>query len=142
MHKPQRSVSELTLDPRYQQQPLPPPPSVNPFVMQYLLELFQANTIPWCEDFYGLPFCAGPVYQGIDQQHQYQYRAPSPGPSRNQHSRGSRKAEALYHYNNEHESSGMIAGDRSAGIHPGHARIGAIDNTGAGKVWRTRQETH
>ena len=138
MHKPQRSVSELTLDPRYQRQPLPPPHSVNPFVMQYLLELLQANTIPWCEDFYGSPFCGGPVYQEMAQQNQHQYRAPSPGPSRNQRSKGSRKTEAQYLYNNLHESSGTIAGDdRSTGIHPDHARIGASNNTGAGKVWRT-----
>ena len=33
-----------------------------------------------------------------------------------------------------HESSGTITGDRSAGIHIGHARIGTNDNTGAGIV--------
>ena len=137
MHKLQ--LSKLTMDPTNQrQQLLPPPPYVvNPFVMmQHLLEL-QANTIPWCEGLYSLPFCAGPVYQGMAQQLQHQYRAPSSGPSRNQRSRGSRKAEALYLYNLIHESSGTIAEDRSTGIHPGHARIGANDNTRAGKVRRT-----
>ena len=123
MHKFPLSVSELTLDPRNQRQPLPPPP---PFVvMQYL----QANNIPWCESFYGLPCCACPVYQ---RQLQHQY--PSSGPSRNQRNKGSRKAEALYLNTSLHESSGTIAGDRPAGIHPGHAQIGAIDKTGTGKV--------
>ena len=137
MHKFQ--LSKSTMDPTNQrQQPLPPPLYVvNPFVMmQHLLEL-QANTIPWCEGLYGLPFCAGPAYQGMDQQHQHQYRAPCSGPSRNQHSIGSRKAEALYLNKTTHESSGMIAEDRSTGIHPGHAPIGANDNTRAGKVRRT-----
>jgi hypothetical protein len=41
-----------------------------------------------------------------------------------------------------HESSGTIAEDRSTGIHPSYARIGANDNAGAGKVWGPRQETH
>ena len=138
MHKFQ--LSKSTMDPTNQrQQPLPPPLYVvNPFVMmQHLLEL-QANTIPWYEGFYSSPFCAGPVYQGMmDQQLQHQYRAPCSGPGRNQRSRGSRKAEALYLYRNSHESSGTIAEDRSAGIHPGHAPIGANDNTRAVKVRRT-----
>ena len=137
MHKFQ--LLKSTMDPTNQrQQPLPPPLYVvNPFVMmQHLLEL-QANTIPWCEGLYGLSFCAGPVYQGMDQQHQHQYRAPCSGPSRNQRSKGSRKAEAPYLIKNTHESSGTIAEDRSTSIHPGHARIDVNDNARAGKVWRT-----
>jgi hypothetical protein len=133
-----------------EQQPSAPPPS-NPFdfMMQQLLEL-QA-TMPWREGFYGMPFCAGPIYQGMGQQlenqHQYQaaIQAPSSGssgPSRSQRKKGPRKAKAPYHYNKSHESSGTIAGDRSTGTHPGHARIGASDNTGAGKVWRTPPLTH
>lgn len=131
MHKFQ--LSKLTTDPRDQRQLLPPPPTVNPFIMQHLLEL-QANTIPWCEGFYGLSFCVGPVYQGMAQQHQDQYRAPSSGPSRNQHGKGFRKAEALFLNHILYESSGTIARDRSIGIHPGQAQISASDNTGVGKV--------
>jgi hypothetical protein len=133
MHRLQ--LSEM--DPWNQRQPLPPPPSVNPFIIQQLLEL-QANTMPWCEGFSGLPFCACSVCQGMAQHHHHQYQAPSSaGPSRNQRSKGSRKAEALYHYSFIHESSATITGDRSTGIHPGYARIGANDNTGAEKVRRT-----
>jgi hypothetical protein len=124
------------MDPWNQRQHLPPPPSINPFIMQQLLEL-QANAMPWSEVFYGLPFCTGPVYQGMAQQHQHQYRAPSSGPCRNQRSKGSRKAEAQFLFHISHESSGTIAGDRSTSIHPGYARIGANNNTGAQKVWRT-----
>ena len=133
MHKLQ--LSELTMDPTNQRQLLLLPPSVIPFIMQHLLEL-QANTIPWCEGFYGLPFSAGSVHERMAQQHQDQYRAPSSGPSRNQHGKGFRKAEALYQIHITHESSGTIAGDRSTGIHPGHARISAsnLNNTGTGKV--------
>lgn len=134
MHKPQ--FSKLSMDPRNHRQPLPPPPSLNFFIMPPLLGL-QAQTIPWYGGFYGLPFSTGPVYQGMAQQHQHQYRPPSWGPIRNQHSNGFRKAEAQILYNFIHESSGTIAGDRSTGIHPGYARIGAIDNPGAEKVWRT-----
>ena len=140
MHKLQ--LSELAMDPRnHQRQPLPIP-FVNPFVMQQLLES-QANTMLWCEGFHGLPFCAGPVYgpayHGMAhwQQHQHQYRIPSSGPSRNQHSKGFRKAEALYKYHLLHELSGTIAEDRFTGIDPGYAWTGANDNTGVGKVWRT-----
>ena len=134
MHKFQ--LSKLVyLDPRNQRQPLPMPASVNLFVMQQLLES-QANIIPWYEGLYGLTFCACPVYQETDhwQQHQHQYQAPSSGPSRNQHRKGFRKAEAQHQYHILHESSGTIAEDRSTGIHPGHAWIGANDNTGIGKV--------
>ena len=133
MHKAQ--FLELTMDPT-NQQPLPLPLSVNPFIMQLLLES-QSHTMPWWECNNGLLLCAGPVYQGMAQQHQHQYRAPSSGPSRNQRGKGSRKTEAQYLYNSKHESPGTITGDRSTGIYPGHARIGASDNTGAGKVWRT-----
>ena len=94
-----------------QQQPLPLPSSVNPFIMQRLLKL-QANTMPWYEGFYSFPFCgicAGPVYQWTARQHHAQtdfdhqlgpklgalYWAPSSGPSCNQNRKGFRKAEAL-----------------------------------------------
>jgi hypothetical protein len=135
MHKPQ--LSEFTMDPRSQRQPLPPPPFVNPFIMQQLLEL-HGNIIPWCEGFY-----AGSLYhgQGLAQQPQHLYRTPSSGPHRNQRRKGSRKAEAQYRNNFSHGSPGTIAGDRSTGINPGYAQIGANDNTRAGKVWRTPSRT-
>ena len=107
------------------QQPLPPPLSVNPFmIMQQLLEL-HTNTIPWCEGFY-----AGSLYQ----QNQHLYRTPSSGPHRNQRTKGSRKAEAQYFNKFLHESPGTITGDRSTGINPGYAQIGANGNARAGKV--------
>jgi hypothetical protein len=133
-----------------EQQPSAPPPS-NPFdiMMQQLLEL-QA-TMPWREGYYGMPFCAGPIYQGMGQQNQHQYQAAIPsrapssgpsGPSRSQRKKRSRKAEPPLPYKYTHESFGTIAGGRSTGIHPGHARIGASHNTGAEKVWRTPPLTH
>jgi hypothetical protein len=134
MHKLELQFSQMTMDPRNERQPLPTPPSLNFFIMQQQLLELQANTIPWCQGFYGLPFCAGPVYQVMAQQHQHQYRGPSSGPSRNQRSKGFREAEAQTLYNILHESSGAIAGDRPSGIHPGYARIGANDNTGPRKV--------
>ena len=133
--------SKMSMDPRNQRQPLPPPPSINFFIIQQPLEL-QTNNIPWREGFYGLPFCTGPVYQGMAQQHQYQYRAPSSGPRRNQRGKGFRKAEAQDSFNVLHESSRTIAGDRSTGIHPGYAQIGANNNTGAEKVWKTPPRNH
>jgi hypothetical protein len=48
-------------------------------------------------------------------------------------------AEAQILYKLIHESSQVIARDRYTGIHPGHARIGPSDNTGARKVWEPRQ---
>jgi hypothetical protein len=194
-----------------------PPPSINYFIMQQLLES-QASTVPWCDGFYGWPFYAAPVYQGMAQEYQHpshwqyrapnsgplagrtgehrpfyaapvyqgmaqeyqhpshwqyrapssgplagrtgehrpfyaapvyqgmaqeyqhpsHYRAPSSGPSRaGKHRIGFRKAETLYPNHYRHESSETVAEDRSTGIHPGHARIGANDNTRVGKVWRT-----
>ena len=110
------------MDPRNQQQPLPPPPFINPFLMH------------WCEGFY-----AGSLYQGMAQQHLY--RPPSSGPHRNQPRKGPQMAEAPYRYNLAHESPGTIAGDRSTGINPGYAQIGANGNTRAGKVWRTPSRT-
>jgi len=123
------------------QQPLPLLSFVDPFAMQQLLGL-QANTIPCCgvpmQPLYSLPFCVGPVYQGVAQQDQYQhqFRPPNSGSSRNQHSKGRRKTEVLYSYHHKHESSGTIARDHSAGIHPGMASMGAVNNTGAGGAWR------
>jgi len=123
------------------QQPLPLPPFVDPFAMQQLLGL-QANTMLCCgvlvQPLYSLPFCVGPVYQGIAQQHQHQHqhRPPNSGPSRNQHSKGRRKTEARYPNHYKHESSGTIAGDHSSGIHPGIASMDAVNNTGAGGAWR------
>jgi hypothetical protein len=133
MHKPQ--LSEFTMDPRSQRQPLPSPPFVNPLIMQQLLEL-HGNIIPWFEGFY-----AGSLYQGMAQQHQQLYRTPSSGPRRNQRRKGSRKTEAPYHYNSKHEPSETIAGDCSTGTNPGYAQIGAYDNTRTGKVWRTPSGT-
>ena len=127
--------SEFTMDPSNQRQFLPPLLSVNPFVMQ-LLDL-QTNTMPLCEGLDGLPFDIGPVYQGMVQQQHHQYRAPRSGPGRNRRRKRVRKAETQHRYNLKHESSGTIIGDRSTGIHPGHAWIGASDDTGGRKVWRT-----
>ena len=127
--------SKFTMDPRNQRQLLPPSPSLYFLRMQQLLEL-QANTIAWYESYYGLPFCEGPVYQGVAQQDQYQYRAPSWGTTRNQHKNGFHKAEAQDLNNYLHESFGTIAFDRSTGIYPGYAWIDANNNTGAEKVWR------
>jgi hypothetical protein len=95
----------------------------------------QANTMSFYENFYGFPLYAGPVYQDTAQQYQHQYWAPSSGPSRttNQYE-GFRQAEALRQNHRTHESFGMTAEDHSTGIHPGHARMGAINNTGVGKV--------
>ena len=66
------------------QQPLPLPTFVDPFAMQQLLGL-QANSMLCCgvlvQPLYSLPFCVGPVYQGIAQQHQHQhhFRPPNSG---------------------------------------------------------------
>ena len=128
--------SEFTMDPRNQRHFLPPLLSVNPFVMQQLLEL-QTNTMPSCEGFYGLLFDIGPACQVMAQHNHHQYRAPRSGPTRNRHRKGFRKAETQHRYNIKHESSGTISCDRSTGIHPGYAWIGASDNTGSRKVWRT-----
>ena len=128
--------SESTMDPKNQRQFLPPLLSVNPFVMQQLLEL-QTNTMPSCERFYGLPFDIRSAYQGMVQQAHHQYRAPKSGPSRKRRRKGFRKAETQHRYNFIHESFGTIFYNRSTGIHPGHAKIGASDNTGGRKVWRT-----
>ena len=137
MQQLSHQFSRMTMDPRNQRQLLPPPPSINFFILQQPMEL-QTNTIPWREGFYSLPFSSCPaIYQGMAQQHQYQYRAPSSGPRRNQRRKGFRKAEAQVLYNLKYESSESIAKDRSIGIHPGYARIGANDNSGAEKVWRT-----
>jgi hypothetical protein len=106
--------------------------------MLQLLE-FEINIMCWYECFYGFPIGTGPE---LDQQHQHQYRGPSSGPRRNQQRKGFRMAEAQVFYNTEHESSGTVAEDRSTGINPSYARIGANDNAGAGKVWEPRQETH
>ena len=125
--------SEFTMDPRNQRQFLPPLLYVNPFMMQQLIEL-QTNTRPSCVGFYSLPFDIGPAYQRMAQHHCHQYRS---GPSSNQCRKRFRKAETQHRYNVLHESSGTIIGDRSTGIHPGHAQIGANDNSGGRKVWRT-----
>jgi hypothetical protein len=113
---------------------------VTVYIQQLLLES-QANTMPWCEGgFYGLPI-TGPVnyHQGIAPQDQNQYpsRASSSGPSRNRNGRGFRKAEPPYPNQSKHAPSGRIGEDRSTGTNPRHARIGASNNTGVGKVWRT-----
>ena len=128
--------SEFTMDPRNQRPLLPPLLSLNPFVMQQLLEL-QTNTMPSWEGFYGLPFDIGPAYQGMARRHHHQYRAPRSGPSCNRRRKRFRKAGTQPCYNKLHESSGTISYDRSTGIHPGHAQVGASDNTGSRKVWRT-----
>ena len=141
MRKLDLQFSQMAMDPRNQRQPLPAPPSLNFFIMQQRLLELQANTTPWCHGFYGLPFCAGPVYQ-VMAQHQYQYRSPSSGSRRHQRSKGFREAETQTQVKILHESSGAIARDHPRGIHPGYARIGANDNAGTCKVWELRQETH
>ena len=136
------------MDPRNQQRPLPPPPSLNPFLIPppQSLNHFLMPPPPslnrflmhWCEGFY-----AGSLYQGMAQQLPHLYRPPtwSSGPHRNQRRKGSHKAELQYRYNTTHESPGTIAGDRSTGINPGYAQINANGNTRAGKVWRTPSRT-
>ena len=126
--------SEFTMDPSNQRQFLPPLLSVNPFVMQ-LLDL-QTNTMPLCEGFNGLSFNIKPAYQGIAQKH-HRYRASRSGLSSNRRREGFRKAETQHRYNIVHESSRTICFDRSTGTHPGYAWMGASDNTGSRKVWRT-----
>ena len=128
--------SEFTMDPRNQRQFLPPLLFVNPFVVQRFLEL-QTNTMPSCEGLYGLPFDIEPAYQGMAPQQHHQYRAPKSGPSRKRRRKGFREAETRHLYNYSHESSGTISYDRSTGIYPGYSQIGANDNTGSRKVWRT-----
>ena len=70
--------------------PLPVPLLPNPFIVM------QANPIPWCEGFYGSPFCARrsrpqempvPGVPHWQQQHQHHDQAPSPGPSRTRRTR-------------------------------------------------------
>ena len=125
--------SESTMDPRNQRQFLPPLLSVNPFSMQQLLGL-QTNTMPSCEGFYGSQFDIRSAYQGMAQQAHHQHRALKSGPSRKRRRKGFRKAETQHHCKLTHESFGTIFYDRSTGIHPGHAQIGASDNTGGRKV--------
>ena len=127
--------------PTTQQQSLPRPPIAYPIVMQQLL-VSQANTTPCCGGCtmilhsYNSLFCADAVYRSISQHYQHQYRAPSSGPSRSQRSKGRRKTEAQQPNQFKHESSGTIGRDRYAGIHLGHARTDAKDNTGVGGAWR------
>ena len=108
--------------------------------MQQLL-VSQANTTPCCggctmilhsySSLFSLPWISE---YGSTVQHQY--RDPSSGPSRSQRSKGHRKAEAQQANQMKHESSGTIGRDRYAGIHLGHARMDAKDNTGVGGAWR------
>jgi hypothetical protein len=128
----------LTLNPMNRRQSLSPTESSSTFTSLQLLE-FEIDIICWYERFYGFPIDTGPE---LAQQHQHQYRGPSSGPRRNQRRKGFRMAEAQILYSLKHESSGKIAEDRSTGINPSYARIGANDNAGAGKVWEPRQETH
>ena len=83
-------------------------------------------------------FCWCTLYQ---HQHQYSswpyYRAPSLGPNRHQHGRRFlSRTEPQISYNKKRESSGTIEGDRSTGIRPCYAWIGAHFNTVVGEVWR------
>ena len=116
-----------------------PPPSVKSYItMQQLLE-WQAGAMPWCGSFHGFPPALCPGCQWMaqwkeDQYHWQYYREPSSGPSR---TRGVRKTEAPYSNHRTHESSGTVSEDRSTDIDSGYAWIGAKDNTGVGKVWRT-----
>ena len=122
---------QLSLDTMNQRQPLPlPPPFINPLIAQQLLV---TNTI-----LHSVPFYAGPVYQGMAQQHpshDYQYQAPISGPRRNQRQR--HQAGPRYNSRTIHESYGTVVENRSTGIDPGRAWIDANKNTGDGKVWRT-----
>ena len=111
--------------------PLPLPLLPNPFIVM------QANPIPWCEGFYGSPFCAGPQDMPVPHwqqwQHQYHDQPPSSGPSRTwakaakQQRRAFRKAGVPYSSQKAGASSGTVGGDRSN------------NNTRnrIGKVWRT-----
>ena len=112
--------------------PLPVPLLPNPFIVM------QANPIPWCEGFYGSPFCAGPQempvphWQQSRWQHQHHDQAPGPGPSRtrraNQQRGAFRKAGAPYSSSNHvRASSGTVGGGRSNNK----------TRKWIGKVWRT-----
>ena len=97
--------SEFTMDPRNQWQFLPLLLSVNPFVMQQLIEL-QTNTMPSYVGFYGLPFDIGPAYRGMAQHHCHQYRS---GLSSNRCRKRFCKAETQHQYNLLHESSRSLS---------------------------------
>jgi hypothetical protein len=133
-----------SMDPRnnhWQQRPFPPPLFVvnpGPFVLMPQLPGPVITPWPGChwQGFYSLPSVAGPVNQGMVQQLQFPSRAPSWGPSRHQRRMGSHRAEPQP-FNLTHQSSGTIARDRSTGTHPGMARMGTNNNSGAEKVWRT-----
>jgi hypothetical protein len=89
------------------------------------------------------PFRAGPLYprgqQYTNQQYQTRSQAPSSGPRRNRRKRH-RKTEPQTKYHTIHESSGSVVNGRSTGVDPGITRIGASNETRAGKVWRTPSE--
>ena len=107
--------------------PLPVPLLPEPFMQM------QANPIPWCEGFYGSPFCAGPQEMPVPhwQQCQWQHdQVPSPGPSRtraNQQRGAIRKTGAPYHNQILRESSGRVKNDR----------FNNKTRKWIGKVWRT-----
>ena len=93
------------------------------------------------------PFIAGPLYPmgqtvtQTNQQYQNRSQARSSGPWRNRLKRYP-KAEPQNHYHAIHESSESVVIDRSTGVDPGMAWIGAsnLNETRAGKVCRTPSE--
>jgi hypothetical protein len=106
--------------------------------------MMQQQPMFWGGGFYGGPsFYPGPghpVYQAMApiQQPQHQYRPPSSGPSRSRRrKKGSRKAEPQHPYHVIHESSRTVFYDHSTGVDLGRPQIGASNNPGIGKVWRT-----
>ena len=89
---------------------------------------------------YNAPYITGPVYSmGGQRPNRHQGQARSSGPWRNQRKRYC-KAEPQNQDHNIHESSGLVVNDRSTGVNPGHAWIGASNETRAGKVCRTPSE--
>ncbi|KAF8805615.1 hypothetical protein BYT27DRAFT_7192391, partial [Phlegmacium glaucopus] len=116
----------LTMDPNPHnwqcsqlQQPSPLLPSVEPFNMRQLLASLP-NTMPLGED------------STLDHQHQLS------GLTRKRR----HKTEAPSPYRTAHISSGTITSDRSSGTQPVDARMGALDDTGAGEVGASSGNPH
>ena len=81
-------------------------------------------------------FCIGPIYQGITQQRHHQYRAPIFCTSRNRYSKGCYKDGGSIRLKPTCIIRNTV--DRPTG---GHARMGAVNNTGAGRAWRLPSES-
>ena len=88
---------------------------------------------------YNTQFSAGPDYPMGRQHPNQHHHAPRSGPQRNRRSRY-RKTEPHSNNHINHKSSGSVVNDRSTGIDPGMARIGARNETRDGKVCKTPSE--